>query len=149
MCSSCEEPVENNVQWGIFHSKINGSKIYEFLKRHWTWLFMPQAWKVCRGHLVIGSSVRLFVRPSVRNSVPLTNKVQYLKFVWWYSNQTWTVSSCMGSSHFTDITYPWGGAGSKYRTLRFLPYFDFVSCRGHLCFTNTCLVLHKNEADEE
>ena len=31
-------------------------------------LFMPPAWKVCRGHLVIGSSVCL----SVRNSVPLT-----------------------------------------------------------------------------
>ena len=60
--------------------------------------------------------VCLFVCPSVRNSVPLTNKVQYLKFEWWYSNQTWTVSSSMGSSHFTDISCPWGGAGSKYRT---------------------------------
>ena len=33
----------------------------------------------------------------------------------------------MGSSHFTDITCPWGGAGSKCRTYRFLPYFDFVA----------------------
>ena len=64
------------------------------------------------GHLVIGSSVCL----SVRNSVPITNKVQYLKFGWWYSNQTWTVSSSMVSSHFTDITCPWGGAGSICRT---------------------------------
>ena len=70
--------------------------------------FMPPAWKVCQGHLVIGSSVSPFVCLSVRNSVPLTNKVQYLKFGWWYSNQTWTVSSSMGSSHFTDITCPWG-----------------------------------------
>ena len=73
---------------------------------------MPPAWKVRRGHLVIGSSVRPSVCPSVcpsvRNSVPLTIKVQYLKFGWWYSNQTWTVSSSKGCSHFTDITRPWG-----------------------------------------
>ena len=53
------------------------------------WIFYAPAWKVRRGHLVIGSSVCL----SVRNSVPLTNKVQYLKFGWWYSNQTWTVKA--------------------------------------------------------
>ena len=42
----------------------------------------------------------------------------------------------MGSSHFTDITCPWGGTGSKCRTRRFFP------CRrGHPCFTNTCLAL--------
>ena len=39
-------------------------------------IFMPPAWKVRRGHLVIGLPVRL----SVRNSVPLTNKVQYSGF---------------------------------------------------------------------
>ena len=44
---------------------------------------MPLAWKVRRWHLVIGSSVCLFVCPSVCNSVPLTNKVQYVKFGWW------------------------------------------------------------------
>ena len=47
-------------------------------------IFMPPAWKVRRGHLVIGLSFC----PFVRNSVPLTNKLQYLKFGWWYSNQT-------------------------------------------------------------
>ena len=52
--------------------------------------------------------VHLSVRLSVCNSVPVTNKVQYLKFGWSYSNQTWTVSSSMGTSHFTDITCPWG-----------------------------------------
>ena len=26
-------------------------------------------------------------------------------------NKTWTVSSSMGSSHFTDITCPWGSGG--------------------------------------
>ena len=48
-------------------------------------------------------------------SVPLTNKVQYLKFGSSYSNQTWTVSSSMGSPHFTDITSPlwWGGRGQN------------------------------------
>ena len=58
-------------------------------------------------------SVCLSVCPSVRNSVPLTNKVQYLKFWWSYSNQTWTVSSSMGPSHFTDIPCPWGWGGVK------------------------------------
>ena len=76
------------------------------------WIFMPPAWKVRRGHLVFGSSVRLSVCPSlrlsVRNSVPLINKVQYLKFGWSYSHQTWTVSSSKGCSHFTDIGCPWG-----------------------------------------
>ena len=81
----------------------------------WKKKFYAPAWKVRRGHLVIGSSVCLFVR----NSAPLTNKVQYLKFGWWHSNQTWSVGSSMGSSYFTDITCPWGGAGSKCRTNRF------------------------------
>ena len=58
--------------------------------------------------LSVRLSVCLSICPSVRYSVPLTNKVQYLKFGWWYSNQNWTVSSSMGSSHFTDITCPWG-----------------------------------------
>ena len=48
------------------------------------------------------------VCPSVRNSVPLINKVQYLKFGWSYSNQTWNVSSSKDCSHFTDITCPFG-----------------------------------------
>ena len=71
--------------------------------------------------------VCLFVRLSVRNSIPLTNKVQYLKFGRWYSNRTWTVSSSKGCSHLTDITCPWGGAWSKCRTL---PYFEFVAAGG-------------------
>ena len=57
---------------------------------------------------IVCPSVRPFVRPSVRNSVPLINKVQYLKFGWSYSNQTWNVSSSKDCSHFTDITCPWG-----------------------------------------
>ena len=57
---------------------------------------------------IVCPSVRPSVCPSVRNSVPLINKVQYLKFGWSYSNQTWTVSSSKGCSHFTDITCPWG-----------------------------------------
>ena len=63
--------------------------------------------------LSVRPSVHPSVRSSVRNSVPLTNKVQYLKFWWSYSNQTWTVSSSMGSSHFTDITCPLGWGGVK------------------------------------
>ena len=94
------------------------------------WNFYAPAWKVHRGHLVFGSSVRPSVCLSVRNSVPLINKVQHLKFGWSYSNQTWTVSSSKGCSYFTDITCPWGGAGWKCRTWRFLPYFDFVAAGG-------------------
>ena len=80
--------------------------------------------------------VRLSVCPSVclsvRNSVPLSNKVQYLKFGWWYSNQTWTVSSSIGSSHFTDIPCPWGwgGRGQNVGLRDFLPYLDFVAAGG-------------------
>ena len=61
----------------------------------------------------------------------------HLKFGWWYSNQTWTLSSSMGSLHFTDIPCPWGGVGSICRT-----FAIFWHCchRGHPCFTNTCLV---------
>ena len=76
------------------------------------------------------------IRPFVRNSVPPINKVQYLKFGWSYSNQTWTVSSSIGSSHFTDNTCAWGGAESKCRTYRFLPYFDFVAAGG-ICISQT------------
>ena len=76
-------------------------------------IFMPLAWKVRRGHLVIGSSVR--------NSVPLANKVQYLKFGWSYNNQTWTVSSSKGCSHFTYITCPSGWGGVKIWDLEILP----------------------------
>ena len=57
--------------------------------------------------------------------------MQYLKFGWSYSNQTWTVSSWKGCSHFTGIPCPWGGMGSKCRTWRFMPYhFDFVAAGG-------------------
>ena len=63
--------------------------------------------------------VRLSTRLFVCNSVQLTNKVQYLKLRWSYSNQTWTVSSSKGCWHFTDITCPWSGMGSKGRTCRF------------------------------
>ena len=59
---------------------------------------MPLAWKVCRGHLVFGSSVCLSVSPSIIPS----------QFGWSYSNQTWTVRSSKGCSYFTDITCPWG-----------------------------------------
>ena len=97
--------------------------------------FYAPDWKVHQGHLIIGSSICLFGR----NSVPLTDKVQYLKFWWSYSNQTWTVSSSKGCSHLTDIKCPTVGVG--------MWDFDFarfwLCCRRRLpCFTNTCLVCH-------
>ena len=73
----------------------------------------------CLDCLSVRLPVRLSVRPIVHNSVPLTFKVQYLKFGWSYSKQTWTVSSSKGCSHFTDITCPWEWAGSKLGTWRF------------------------------
>ena len=42
-----------------------------------------------------------------------TFEVQYIKYGWSYSNQTWTVSSSKGCSHFTDITRPRGWGGVK------------------------------------
>ena len=74
--------------------------------------------------------VRLSVCVFVRNSVPLIHKVKYLKFGWSYSNQTWTVSSSKGFSHFTDITCPWGLGGVKIWDLEILPYLDFVATGG-------------------
>ena len=115
-------------------------------------VFMLPAWKVRRGHLVFGSSVRpsvcpsvrpsvcLSVRLSVRNPVPLINKVQYLKFGWSYSNQTWTVCSSKGFSHFTDIPFPRGVGRGQNLGLRDFAIFGFCCHRGHPCFTNTCLV---------
>ena len=75
-------------------------------------------------------SIRLSVRLSVRNFVPLMYKVQYLKFGWSYSNQTWTVSSSKGCSHLTDITHPWGWGVVKIWDLEILPSFDFVAAGG-------------------
>ena len=106
----------------------NRLEMKNFMKNIWHWhcsystanIFMPLAWKVCRGHLVFGSSVHPSVSPSIclsfRNSDLLIKKKHYLKCGWSYSNQTWTVSSSKGCSHFTDITCPWGWGGSKCRT---------------------------------
>ena len=102
--------------------------------------FSAPAWKVRWGHLEIGSSVCLSICLSFRNSVPLTNKVQYLKFGWWYSKQTWTVSSSIGCSHFTDITCPLGWGGVKMKDFEIFAIFWLCCRRGHLNFTNTFLV---------
>ena len=72
----------------------------------------------------------LSVRLSVRNSIPLTNKVQYLKFGWPYSNQTWTVSSSKGCPHFPDIICPGGWDGFKMWDLEILADFNFVAAGG-------------------
>ena len=89
---------------------------------------------------IVCPSVHPSVRLSVRNSVPLINKVQYLKFGWSYSNQTWTVSSSKGCSHFTDITCPGGWGGVKIWDLEIFAIVWLCCPRGHPCFTNTCLV---------
>ena len=43
---------------------------------------------VCACIEITESDNQMFMPPSVRNSVPLTHKVQYLKFGRQYSNQT-------------------------------------------------------------
>ena len=63
-------------------------------------------WIVCPS---VCPSVCLSICPFIRYSVPLTNKVQYLKLWWSYSNQTWTVSSYIVCSHFTYIPCPRDG----------------------------------------
>ena len=65
--------------------------------------------------LPVCSSVRLFVR----NSVPLTYEMKYLKLRWWYSYQTWTVSLLKSCWHITEIPCPFCWDGSKCRTYRF------------------------------
>ena len=79
---------------------------------------------------IVCPSVCLSVCLSVRNSVPLTNKVQYLKFGWSYSNQTWTVSKSKGCSHSHDIICPLGWGGVKMWDLEILPDFNFVAAGG-------------------
>ena len=55
------------------------------------------------------------------------------------TNQTWTVSSSVDSSHLTDITCPWGW-WSQNVGLRDFAIFLLCCCWGHPCFKNTCLV---------
>ena len=90
----------------------------------------PGASSVWIVRLSVRPSVCLSVCPSVRNSVPLTNKVQYLKFWWSYSIQTWTVIHLWVPHTSLTSHAPGDGAGSKCRTWRFLPYFDFVAAGG-------------------
>ena len=58
---------------------------------------------------MFGSSVR----PSIRNSVLLMNKVQYLKFGWSYSNETWTLSSFRVAHTSLTSHAPGGGRGQN------------------------------------
>ena len=94
---------------------------------------MHLAQKVCQGHLVIRLSVHSYrsVCPFVRNSIPLTDKVQYLKFglSYMFTNQNWTVSSSKGCSHFPDITCPLGVGRDQNVGLKILPDFYFVAAR--------------------
>ena len=80
--------------------------------------------------------VRLSIIPS---HLHMKCNTMYLKFGWYYSNRTGTVSSYKGCSHFTDITCPWGlGRGKKCRTCRFI----LCCCRGHL------VVLHEKHGQQ-
>ena len=89
-----------------------------------------------------GASSNRIVCLSIHNSAPLANKVQFSKFGWSCSNQTWTVSSSKGCSHLTDVSCPWGmGRGQNLGLREFAIVWH--CCRwGHPCFTNTCLVVN-------
>ena len=90
----------------------------------------PESSAGASSNRIVCRSVHLSVRLSVRNSVPLANKVRYLKFGRWYSKHTWNVSSSMGSSHFTNITSPWGlGRGQNVGLTNFAS-FNFVAAGG-------------------
>ena len=66
--------------------------------------------------------------------------MQYLKFGWSYSNQTWTASSFKGYSHFIDIISPLGLGRIKMYDLETFAIFWLCCRQGHPWFTNTCLV---------
>ena len=105
--------------------------IWRKIEKSWfpcTLIFMPHSLEVLWGT----SSSRIFCL-SVRNSVPSTFKVQYLKFRWSYSNQT----SSKGCSHFLGITCPWVGLGQNVGLTR-LSDFDFVPA-GDICVSQTFL----------
>ena len=85
------------LSWGF--TEYGFLSVQNFSGRYGIQLFMTPAWKARRGYLANGS-VHLFIL----HSVPLTYIVQYLKFGWWYSHQTWTVISSKGCSLLTDIT---------------------------------------------
>ena len=67
----------NFLKWLYELHSSNLHRLYKMWKVNF--FYMPPTWKIRRGHLVIGSSVRPSVCPSVclsvRNSVPLTIKV--------------------------------------------------------------------------
>ena len=80
--------------------------------------------------------VRPSVYPFVCNSVPLTNKVQHLKFGWSYSDCKFILGLLKLQWHHMP---PWDGWGQNV-ALRDFTIFWLRCRRGHLCFTNTCLV---------
>ena len=100
-------------------------------------LFMPLAWKVCQGHLVIGLSVRLSKIPSC---LQFTKKVQYLKV--WVMIELPNLDCKFIYGLLTLHWHPmllglgWGqnvGFWDFCYILTLLP-------PGHLCFSDTCLV---------
>ena len=66
--------------------------------------------------------------------------MQEIKFWWWYSYTTWTVSLSMGSSLYWYHMLLGIGCGPNVG-LRDFAIFLFYCHREHPCFTNTCLVL--------
>ena len=95
----------------------------------YTWIFMPMTWKVRRGHLVIGLSVC----PSLCLSVILS-RLQTKCNIFSLGDETVTklgLQVHLWIPHTLLISpAPGGRVGSKFRTSRFLQYFDFVATGG-------------------
>ena len=115
--------IKTTCKGNIISSIVRPSTILNFYAR-------PESSAGASSNRIVCRSVHLSVRLSVRNSVPLTNKVRYLKFGWWYSNHTLNVSSYMGSSHFTNITSPWGLGQDQNVGITDFAIFNFVAAGG-------------------
>ena len=115
---------------GVF-STFGENSLYRFNAIHAFWVFMPLAWKVRRGHLVIGVSIH----PSVMSSC-LHKKCNN----WSLGGDTVAKRGLYVHLMVAHPSYaPGGGAGQNVGLWDFA-IFWLCCCRGHLCFTNTCLV---------
>ena len=111
----------------VLHSTNVHLKIWHKICKHCPWIIILKLWVNTVNHFYapglkgpLGASSVSIVCPSICPSVipSRLQTVQYLKFGWSYSNQTWTVSSSKGCSHFTDITCPKGWGGGQNVGLR-------------------------------
>ena len=104
-------------------------------------VFMPPAWKVRRGHLVIGSSIYLSLCLSACLSVipsRLQNAIfKVLVLIQWLNLDYKFIYGFL-TLHWHHMPLGWGWV--KIWDLEIFAIFWLCCRRGHPCFTNTCLV---------